>query len=452
MKRGRIMETVELSRYLTMLTLSVHVIYATLGVGVPLLIAFAHWLGLKKNDEHYLLLAKRWARGYVITVAVGVVTGTAIALQLALLWPKFMEAAGQLIALPLFMETFAFFFEAIFLGIYLYTWDRFKNPKHHFYLLAPVVLGAGMSAFFITSVNAFMNTPQGFALVDGQFTNIQPLLAMFNPAMPTKIAHVLTSGYMTAAFVLASIAAFHLLRGNNHEYHRKALALTMKVALIFSIATALVGDLSGKFLAEYQPEKLAAAEWHFETEGEAPLVLYGVLSETNEVKYALKIPFGLSFLVHSNPTGEVVGLNDIPEEQHPPLIIHYFFDIMVTLGVWLATLSFIYFVALSRNWSFIKTKPFRWLLVTSGPLAMIAIEAGWWFTEVGRQPWVLRGFMKTAEGATDSPYVGVFLIAFAVLYFILLAGTAIVLIRMFKNNPVERELENVLEDERSVAK
>ncbi|MDT8860867.1 cytochrome ubiquinol oxidase subunit I [Alkalihalobacillus sp. MEB130] len=446
------MDSVEFSRYLTMLTLSVHVIFATLGVGVPILITIAHWLGLRNQDEHYLLLAKRWARGYVITVAVGVVTGTAIALQLALLWPRFMEFAGQLVALPLFMETFAFFFEAIFLGIYLYTWDRFKNPKHHFYLLAPVVLGSAMSALFITSVNAFMNTPQGFTLVDGQLTNIQPLLAMFNPAMPTKVAHVLTSAYMTTAFVLASIAAYHLLKGNRHEYHRKALALTMKIALIFSIATALVGDLSGKFLAEYQPEKLAAAEWHFETEGEAPLVLYGVLTETNEVKYAIRIPYALSMLVHSNPFGEVIGLNDIPEEYHPPLVIHYFFDIMVTIGIWLTVFSLFYWIALWRGWKVIKSRVFRILLVASGPLAMIAIEAGWWFTEVGRQPWIMRGFMTTAEGATDSPYVWVMFIAFAILYIILMIGTAVVLIRMFKKNPVERELEKLSEEQRRVAK
>ncbi len=442
------MDSVEFSRYLTMLTLSVHVIFATVGVGVPLFIMLAHWLGLKKNDPHYLLMAKRWARGYVISVAVGVVTGTAIALQLALLWPRFMEFAGQLVALPLFMETFAFFFEAIFLGIYLYTWNRFKNPKHHFYLLAPVVIGGAMSALFITSVNAFMNTPQGFVLLNGELTNIQPLLAMFNPAMPTKVAHVLTSAYMTSAFVLASIAAFHMMRGNRHEYHRKALSLTMKVGFIFCIATALVGDLSGKFLAEYQPEKLAAAEWHFETEGEAPLVLFGILTETNEVKYGIKIPYALSFLVHNNFSGVVTGLNDIPEEYHPPYIVHYFFDIMVSIGIGLTVLSMIYLLALKFKWKFIKTKMFRYSLVASGPLAMLAIQAGWWFTELGRQPWIMRGFMTTAEGATDSPYVWVMFIAFAVLYFILLAGTAIVLTRMFKNNPVEKELEKSAEQGR----
>jgi cytochrome d ubiquinol oxidase subunit I len=170
------------------------------------------------------------------------------------------------------------------------------------------------------------------------------------------------------------------------------------------------------------------------------------------VKYAIKIPYALSFLVHSNPFGVVTGLNDIPEELHPPYEIHYFFDIMVSIGIGLTVLSLLYWIALSRKWAFIRTRAFRFLLVLSGPLAMVAIEAGWWFTEVGRQPWIMRGFMTTAEGATDSPYVGVMFIAFAVLYIILLIGTAVVLTRMFKNNPVECELEELSNEQRSVAK
>src|SRR4051812_39575338 len=177
-------------------------------------------MGIKKNDEHYHVLARRWTRGYIISVAVGVVTGTIISLFLSLLWPNFMELAGQVIALPLFLETFAFFFEAIFLGIYLYTWDRFDSPKKHMLLLIPVAIGASMSAVFITIVNSFMNSPQGFEIVDGNLVNIQPLIAMFNPAMPTKVAHVVVTAYMTAAFVLASIAAFRLLKGSDHVYHK----------------------------------------------------------------------------------------------------------------------------------------------------------------------------------------------------------------------------------------
>ncbi|QED46526.1 cytochrome ubiquinol oxidase subunit I [Cytobacillus dafuensis] len=434
-------EAVFFSRVLTELTLSFHIIFATIGVGIPLMIMIAQWVGIKKNDEHYILLARRWARGYVITVAVGVVTGTAIGLQLSLLWPKFMELAGNVIALPLFMETFAFFFEAIFLGIYLYTWDRFENQKKHLLLLIPVAAGASFSAVFISIVNAFMNTPQGFELVEGQLININPLIAMFNPAMPTKVTHVVVTAYMTSAFVLAAIAAFRLLKGSNHIYHKKALYLTMKLGLIFSIASAIIGDFSGKFLAEYQPEKLAAAEWHFETESSAPLILLGVL-EDGEIKYEIKIPFALSMLAHNDPTAEVIGLDQFPKDEIPPLYIHYLFDLMVFIGMWLVAISAVYVISIWKGWGFVKSKRFLGLIVAGGPLAMLAIEAGWWLTEVGRQPWILRGLMKTENAATSSGQVDLMLILFSGLYLILGIGVIVVLRRMFKRNPVEKEMED----------
>ncbi|MBN8204249.1 MULTISPECIES: cytochrome ubiquinol oxidase subunit I [Bacillaceae] len=434
-------ESVFFSRVLTELTLSFHIIYATIGVGIPLMIMIAQWVGIKKQDEHYILLARRWTRGFVITVAVGVVTGTAIGLQLSLLWPNFMELAGNVIALPLFMETFAFFFEAIFLGIYLYTWDRFENQKKHMLLLIPVAIGASFSAIFITIVNAFMNAPQGFDIVNGQLVNINPILAMFTPAMPTKVTHVLSTAYMTSAFVLASIGAFRLLKGSNHIYHKKALLLTMKIGLIFSIATAVIGDFSGKYLAEYQPEKLAAAEWHFETEEGAPLMLYGVLDD-GEVKYAIKIPYALSILAHSNPNAEVIGLDQFAEDEIPPLYIHYLFDLMVTIGMWMTALSLFYVLGTWFKMRFVSSKWFRWLIVLGGPLSIIAIEAGWWFAEVGRQPWILRGIMRTEDAATSSGQVDLMLLLFAGLYLVLAIGSIIVLTRMFRKNPVEQELSD----------
>ncbi|MEH7442001.1 cytochrome ubiquinol oxidase subunit I [Bacillus sp. JJ1122] len=432
-------ESVFFSRILTELTLSFHIIYATIGVGIPLMIMIAQWVGIKKQDEHYILMARRWTRGFVITVAVGVVTGTAIGLQLSLLWPNFMELAGNVIALPLFMETFAFFFEAIFLGIYLYTWDRFENQKKHLLLLIPVAIGASFSAVFITIVNAFMNAPQGFDLVNGQLVNINPVLAMFNPAMPTKVAHVLATAYMTSAFVLASIGAYRLLKGSNHVYHKKALFLTLKIGLVFSIAAAMIGDFSGKYLAEYQPEKLAAAEWHFETHEGAPLMLYGVLDD-GVVKYAIKVPYALSILAHSNPRAEVIGLDQFEDDEIPPLYIHYLFDSMVTIGMWLTGLSLLYVLGVWFKMCFIHARWFRWLLVLGGPLSILAIELGWWFAEVGRQPWILRGILRTEEAATTSGHVDTMLLMFAGLYLILGIGSVVVLTRMFRKNTVEQEL------------
>lgn len=436
-------EAVFFSRVLTETTLTFHIIYATLGVGVPIFIMIAQWIGIRKKDEHYILLARRWTRGYVISVAVGVVTGTAIGLQLALLWPNFMELAGNVIALPLFMETFAFFFEAIFLGIYLYTWDRFENQRKHLLLLIPVAIGGSFSAIFITIVNSFMSSPQGFDIANGEFVNVNPVLAMFNPAMPTKVAHVVVTAYMTAAFVLAAIAAFQLLRGSQHIYHKKALFLTLKLGFIFSIATAIIGDFSGKYLANYQPEKLAAAEWHFDTHDQAPLVMWGLLNkETEEVSYTLKIPYGLSILAHWDPNSVVIGLDQFMEDLRPPLYIHYLFDSMVTLGMLLVGLSFIYWIGKKFKWKWVNSKIYLWLIVLSGPLSVIAIETGWWLTEVGRQPWILRGIMRTPEAATTSDNVDMMLILFSALYLILGIGTIVVMTRMFKKYPVEKELED----------
>lgn len=428
------------SRMLTLLTLSFHVIFATLGVGIPLMIMIAQWVGIKKNDIHYILLARRWARGFVVLVAVGVVTGTAIALQLALLWPNFMELAGHVIALPLFMEVFAFFFEAIFLGIYLYTWDRFENQRKHLLLLVPVAFGAMMSAFFITTVNGFMNAPTGFDIVNGQMTGVSPLEAMFNVATPTKIAHVISTAFMTSAFVLAAIAAYNLIRGSNHVYHKKALHLMMKIGLVFALSTAVIGDFSGKFLAKHQPEKLAAIEWHFETDTEAPLILFGVLDEAQNVKYGLTIPYALSILAHNDPTAEVIGLNEFPENERPPLFIHYLFDLMIMIGMWMIALSFMYWFAMRRGWAFAKSNWFRWLIIWGGPLSMLAIQAGWWMTEFGRQPWILRGVMTVEEAATHSDYVGIMFVLFAMLYLIVGIGVVVVLRKIFQNNPVEKEL------------
>lgn len=429
------------SRLLTSLTLGFHIIFATIGVGIPLLIALAEWTGIRRGDEHYLLLARRWARGFAVTVAVGVVTGTAIGFQLNLLWPSFMRVAGQAIALPLFMETFAFFFEAIFLGIYLYTWDRFKNRMTHFLLLIPVVIGSSASAMFITMVNAFMNAPIGFKMENGVITEVQPILAMFSPATPTKVSHVLVTAYVTSAFVLAAIAAFAMLRGRNHVYYRKALKLTMTTAFVFIIATVLIGDLSGKYLAAYQPEKLAAAEWHFETTTEAPLVLGGALTKDNKIKFGIEIPYALSILAHGTPGAEVIGLNDIPKDEQPPLFIHYLFNAKIVFGMILALVAAVFVIQWRRKKEIPRSRLMLWAIILCAPLAMLAIETGWIFAEVGRQPWILRGYMKTAEGATESGHVDTMLVLFALLYVVLAVTIVVVLRRMFRRNTAEQEME-----------
>ncbi|EGK13021.1 cytochrome ubiquinol oxidase subunit I [Kroppenstedtia eburnea] len=433
------MEPTVLSRILTAETLAFHIIWATIGVGVPVFISLAEGWGIWKKDSHYILMARRWTRGFVITVAVGVVTGTCIGLMLSLLWPRFMQLAGNLISLPLFLETFAFFFEAIFLGIYLYTWDRLK-PILHWLTSIPIIIGSSLSAVFITTVNAFMNTPAGFSIDQGKLVDLRPLEAMFNPATPSKVAHVLSSAYVTCAFLLGGIAAWFLLKGRDHVYYKKALKMTMIAGLILALGTAVAGDISGKFLAEYVPEKLAAAEWHFETQREAPLILGGYLTEGNEIKGAIQIPFALSILGKGSPDGEIIGLNEFPPDERPPLYLHYLFDGMVGIGTYLILISALFLFAWWR-----KKNPWnKWILrgiVAGAPLSFLAIELGWIYAEVGRQPWIIRGMMRVGEAATTSDDVGLLLGVFSLVYVALAIIACTVLIRMFRHHQPEKELE-----------
>ncbi|MGE7824646.1 cytochrome ubiquinol oxidase subunit I [Paenibacillus sp. NPDC093718] len=443
-----VIDTVLWSKWLTGLTLAFHVIFATVGVGVPLMIAIAEFVGIRKKDLHYTLMAKRWTRGFVISVAVGVVTGTAISLLLALVWPNFMQVAGNVIALPLFMEVFAFFFEAIFLGIYMYTWDRFRNPYIHWLLTIPIVAGAGMSAIFITTVNGFMNQPGGFVMEAGHFTAVNPLQAMMNTATPSKVFHVLTSAYLTGAALLAGIAAYVILRKGASAYYKKALKLMMGVVLVFSLLTTLAGDMSAKFLAEHQPEKLAAAEWHFETESGADLILLGWLNAEQKVMGAIHIPKALSFLAFGDFGAEVKGLEEFPMDERPPLLVHYLFDFMAGIGFVLLAVAVLYFLFLF--WKR-RNELNKWLLraiVFSAPLAFLGVEMGWFYAELGRQPWIIRGYMRVEEAATTSPNVRILFFLFLLLYFVLGTMCVFVLRRLFRNKPAEAELDEIVKEKR----
>lgn len=443
------MDSVEIARFLTGMTLAVHIIFATIGVGMPFMFAIAEFLGIKKNDPTYTALAKRWSKGYTITVAVGVVTGTIIGLQLSLLWPTFMQMGGHVIALPLFMETFAFFFEAIFLSIYLYTWNRFKGKWTHVILSIPVIIGGSFSALFITSVNSFMNTPAGFQVKDGRMVNVEPWAAMFNASFFVRSFHVVATALMTMAFILAAIAAFKLLKNKvtkDAEYHKKALKVTMILGLVFTLGSMLAGDLSAKFLHQEQPEKLAAYEWHFDTSSKADLVFFGTLDEhTQKVTGAIKIPGILSFLADDNVNTKVKGLNDFPKDDLPPLIVHYFFDLMVSLGVFCFIISAAYVATLmfKKLRRFMHAKPMLYAILLTGPGAMLAIEFGWFLTEMGRQPWIVRGYLKVKEAATQAGGLTFVTILFALLYIVLIVTATYVLIRMFKNKPAHKEIAAV---------
>jgi cytochrome d ubiquinol oxidase subunit I len=429
------------SRILTGTTLGFHIFFATLGVGIPVLISLAEAIGIRKRDPEYLLLARRWAKGFVILVAVGVVTGTTIGLQINLLWPNFMKLAGEVISLPFMMEAFAFFLEAIFLGIYLYTWGRFKNPWVHWSFSLPVIIGSSMSAALITTVNAFMNAPAGFKLVDGKITDIDPVAAILNPATPSKVFHVLSSAYFMTACALAALTAFYLLfRNRNLRYYQKALRLTMAVALIGGLLTAVAGDVSAKYMAKYNPEKLAAAEALFDTERGAPLLVGGLVDADNQtVKYKIELPKMLSFLSFGDFNAEVRGLNAFPKDVQPPVAIHYMFQAMVASGVYGIAVSLLYLFAQWRKWRLIDSKLLLWPIFLLGPIAIVGMELGWIFTEIGRKPWIIYGVMRLEDAVTSMTGIKNYFLGFLGLYFFIGLSTFFILARFFRRRPVERD-------------
>jgi cytochrome d ubiquinol oxidase subunit I len=432
-----------MGRALFGMTLGFHGIFAMLGVGIPLLISLAELVGIVRRDADYTLLARRWTKGFVVLVAVGVVTGTIVGFNLSLLWPQFMKQFAPAIALPFLVEVFAFFIEAIFMAVYVYAWDKFKNPVHHWLCSLPIVAGAAASGILITTANAFMNTPIGFSMKDGQVTNVHPLQAMWSPAAPTEVLHVWISAYLTAAFVLAAIPAWQLLRGKTHVYFKKGLRLTMWVGLITGILTPLIGDAAGKFLANHQPEKLAAGEALFHTEANAPLVIGGIVhTQAQTVTGAIKLPHMLSFLAHSNFTSPVTGLDAFPQWTWPPLIVHYFFDGMVGLGMYLLVVAGLFLLLSLKKSNHVFTrfrKPMWALIVVGAPAALLAMELGWMFDEMGRQPWIVNGLMLVNDAFTKSLYIAPVFYGFLALYVVIGTITGYVLLHYFRRHPLETD-------------
>lgn len=439
------MDDVMYARTLFGTTMGVHIIFATLGVGLPLMILFAELLFQKTKDRHYAIMANRWTKGAAVLLGVGIPTGTIAGVQLSLLWPGFMEVVGKVIALPFQIEIYAFFLEALFMSIYVYAADRL-SPLMRIVSVLMVTIGAAASAILITNVHAFEGTPAGFRINEnGDIVDVDPWAAFFNPSFVTTAGHVTVSAFMTGAFVIASIAAFKMLRAQKgtdvYQFHRKALMLGLTIGGIFSLLTALNGHESAQLLHEYQPEKLAAAEGLFETQSHAPLAIGGFTDkETQEVKWGIEIPWALSFLAGNSFDEVVVGLNDFPEEYWPPLFVHTLFNAMVAIGGLLIMLSVIGFIwnKLLKKREF--PKPMMWLFAASGPLAVSAIECGWIFACTGRQPWVIYRMMKTEDAATTAGNIGTLFVFFLIVYVILSVAVVLVLKYYFKRHPVSEQI------------
>jgi cytochrome d ubiquinol oxidase subunit I len=443
------MDNVMLARMIFGSSIAFHIIFATLGVGITLMILLAEIMRLIRKDEDFGTLAKRWTKGVAILLGVAIPSGTIVAVMLTLLWPGFMEIVGQVIALPFQVEIFAFFLEALFLSIYIYAADRL-SPIMRIVSVFFVALGATASAVLITNAHAWMNTPRGFDLVDGQVMNVNPLAAVFNPSFFVTSFHVVGSAYMTGAFILAAVAAFKLLRGGLTDrettYHKKGLTLSLAIALIMSIYTLNNGHDTAIMLHEHIPVKLAAAEGLFETQANAPLSIMGTPDpEAGRVIGGIELPGMLSWLATGTTDGVVQGLYDYPRDEWPPLFVHTLFNIMVGIGSALLGLAVIFWgIWLVRRK---REQPYpTWLLagiIASGPLAMIGIETGWIFSCTARQPWTIYGVQRTGEAATNSGNLGMLFVLFISLYVVLLVLTALVMHFYFNRNPVSKELQTL---------
>lgn len=418
------------------MSLAFHIVFAVAGIAMPLMMCIAEWRWLRTRDETYLILAKRWAKGTAILFAVGAVSGTVLSFELGLLWPEFMRWAGPIIGMPFSLEGFAFFTEAIFLGIYLYGWER-VSPRMHLLSGAIVALSGAASAIFVVIANAWMNTPAGFRLVEGKPVDIDPIAAMMNPSALGQTVHMLLAAYAAVGFAVAGIHAFLLLRDPRNVFHRHALAIALVVGGSTAILQPLSGDLLGQTLARYQPVKLAAMEGHFKTEQGAPLRIGGWPDEESAItRYAIEIPYGLSLLAFHDPQAVVKGLEDFPRDLWPPVaIVHVAFQVMVGAGMVMMLVAV--WAAVSAWWrkSLPDSRLFLRSVVFSAPMGFIAIEAGWTVTEVGRQPWIIQGVMRTAEAVTTMPGLEIPFITFTLLYLFLAVIVVWLIVRQVSDSP-----------------
>ncbi len=414
-------------------TLAFHIFFALFGVGIPLLVSLAELIGIVRKDSDFTAMARRWTFALATLFVTGAISGTVVGVVFGVLLPPFMAIAGKVVGLPFFMETFMFFIESIFLGIYVYTWDRFRGRWTHWLTSVPIVLASAASAFLITTVNAFMTAPQGFRMMNGVVTDVHPWLAMFNAATPTRTTHSILSYYATTAFVFAAIAALALWRRRKEalasSYYPKMLAFAMGLALLFSVATVLSGDDSARYIAQNEPQKFAAAEEIMVTQADAPLRIG-----------PLVIPEALSILVGGDPDVVVRGLQDFDPATWPPQRIHFYFDGMAVIGMLMLLVPLAYFameflsVDVLRKRRVGARKFFLPFVMLTGALSIVAVELGWMLTEIGRQPWTIKGFLLTKDAFTSSQAVLAYAFVFPLFYIVLAIVTFWVLAHHYRRH------------------
>jgi cytochrome d ubiquinol oxidase subunit I len=398
-------------------SLAFHIVFAALGVGLPLLVGIAEAMWLRTKEHAYYDLARTWSKGMAILFAVGAVSGTILSFELGLLWPVFMQYAGAIIGLPFSLEGFAFFIEAIFIGIYLHSWDKLA-PRTHLLTIVPVILSGAISAGFVTLVNAWMQMPTGFRLVGNTITDVQPFVAMFALPWKTEVAHTTIAAYVLTAFGAAAVCAYAWMRGDRRPMVAAGLRIAMIVAAVTIPVQLVVGDVVARFDADHEPVKFAAMEVLHQTRAHAPLSIGGIPDGHGDIVHAIEVPEMLSVLVAFNPNAQVTGIDSVAPEDRPPIAAtHLSFDAMVGSGTAL--------LAIAAAWAFfaLRKRALPKLVLAaialSGPLAVIALEAGWFVTEFGRQPWIARGLLRTKDAVTTSASLDARFFVFSLIYVLL---------------------------------
>jgi cytochrome d ubiquinol oxidase subunit I len=426
------------------ISLGFHIIFTCIGMTMPWLMAAADWRFLRTGEPVYRELSRTWSKGVAVFFAVGAVSGTVLSFELGLLWPGFMRHAGPIIGLPFSWEGTAFFVEAIALGLFLYGWERLPRVVH---LLSGLVVGiSGLaSGALVIAANGFMNSPAGFRWVDGHAIDVDPVAAMFNKAWLSETIHMLIAAFSSTGFAVAGVHALRLLIGTRRPVmHRKGLRLALVMGAVAALVQPISGDFSAKDVAKRQPAKLAAMEALYETQRGAPLLLGGIPDDdARKVHAAIEIPYALSFLAFADPHAEVTGLDKIPRDQWPPTkICHFAFQIMVGIGTLMALLGAASLLVRWRRPQLLNDSRVLLVLALSVPLGFIAVEAGWTVTEVGRQPWIIYGVMRTSEAVSPMPGLMWSMLSITAVYALLGAVTGFVLLRLVRSSENEHSFES----------
>lgn len=427
-------------------TLASHIILVPLGVSWAFMALVANWRAIRRDDNDALLLAQRWSKYMAVTFAVGAVTGTVLTFEFGLLWPEFMGTWGPAFGIPFAVEGLFFFLEAIFIAIYIFGWRRLR-PWPHFWTGVPIVVTGIGGTLSVVAANAWMNQPAGFTLnQDGEVVDVDPLEVIFNDAWPYQASHMLVAAYLVGGFMVASVYAVGMLKGRRDRYHRLGFLIPFTVAAIATPIQMVVGDTVARWVYNNEPAKFAAIELVPTTDSVVPETLLGRLNSDGEVTGGIPIP-GLASWLSDPSTGTstvIQGLDSFPADERPTIsevnTVHLAWDVMVGIGTLLFLLSAWYWLAWIFRRDMPKSKPFLWAASVAGVAAVLAMEAGWVVTEVGRQPWIVRGHMKVEDAATGNEGVWITFIVVLAIYLALAVTVTLVLRSMSRRFRRQAEL------------